>query len=62
MGRIRRFRDGFSKLTPRREYIYKWGCSDIDDVYYGRTLFRDLHDYQRRKWSRIRKINHRRKK
>lgn len=62
MGRRRRFREGFKRLTPRREYIYKWDAGFISDGYYGGKPFENLKDYKRRKWSRIRKVRHRVKK
>lgn len=62
VGRIRRFRDGFKRLTPRREYIYAWETGYPDEGFYGKGNFDSVDDYKRRKWSRIHKVKHRNKK
>lgn len=58
MGSIRLFRDGFKRLTPQREYIYNY-CQGIWDDF---SPYGDWETWKRRKWSRIRKVNHRNKK
>lgn len=62
VGRIKRFRDGFKHLTPQREYIYMWEAGYCAEGFYGKGHFDSVKDYKRRKWSRIRKVNHRNKK
>ena len=62
MGRIKRFRDGFKRLTPQREYIYMWESGYYDEGFYGKGDFDSVKDWSRRKWSRIRKIKHRNKR
>lgn len=62
MGAIRRFRDGFSRLTPQREYVYRYESGYCVDGFYGKGDYDSVEDYRRRKWSRIRKIKHRNKK
>ena len=62
MGRIKRFRDGFKRLTPQREYSYMWESGYYDEGFYGKGDFDSIKDWSRRKWSRIRKIKHRNKR
>lgn len=62
VGRIRRFREGFKRLTPQREYIYMRESGYFEDGFYGKGNFDSVDDYKRRKWSRIRKMKHRNKK
>lgn len=62
MGRIRRFREGFQRLTPQREYIYSFESGYFIDGFYRKGNFYNVKDWKRRKWSMIRKINHRNKK
>ena len=49
-------------VKPQREYIYMWESGYYDEGFYGKGDFDSVKDWSRRKWSRIRKINHRNKR